>query len=74
VQPDHGSMWCYLRRRRVMLEQSRQSRLKVGLLRLSVAEPTEASRSRKIGPDRTLDSPDGARISMSNLTRGLELA
>jgi hypothetical protein len=26
------------------------------------------------GPDRTLDSPDGARISMSNLTRGLELA
>jgi hypothetical protein len=29
---------------------------------------------QKIGPDRTLDSPDGARISMSNLTRGLELA
>jgi hypothetical protein len=27
-----------------------------------------------IWPDRTLDTPDGARISMSNLTRGLELA
>jgi hypothetical protein len=26
---------------------------------------------QKIGPDRMLDSPDGASISMSNLTRGL---
>src|SRR5215203_1867851 len=45
--------------RRVMLVQSRQSRLKVGLLRSSVAEPTEASRSRKSGRIGRWTAPAG---------------
>ncbi len=47
----------------------------VNVLSGEIQETTVAIHGeQKIGPDRTLGSPDGARISMSNLTRGLELA
>jgi hypothetical protein len=59
---------------RVMLVQSRQSRLDVRALALISRRAYRGQQEQKIGPDRTLDSPGGARISMSNLTRGLELA
>jgi hypothetical protein len=57
-----------------MLVQSRQSRLIGRALALISSRAYRGQQEQKIGQDRTLDSPDGATISMSNLTRGLELA